>query len=117
MTDSLLISNSNQYAAYTAASKNEKSVSELSKLLRGEKVDSSKSNSEDAGMSMEIGFLKQHIKFAKNTVIEEAMLGLTDEEIHDKWKAEKILFGLGFKEEDMEKSPSSFSGGFQVRLM
>ena len=64
-----------------------------------------------------IGFLKQHIKFAKNTVIEEAMLGLTDEEIHDKWKAEKILFGLGFKEEDMEKSPSSFSGGFQVRLM
>lgn len=53
MTDSLLISNSNQYAAYTAASKNEKSVSELSKLLRGEKVDNSKSGSEDAGMSMD----------------------------------------------------------------
>lgn len=53
MTDSLLISNSNQYAAYTAASKNEKSVSELSKLLRGEKVDNSKSNSEDAEMSMD----------------------------------------------------------------
>ena len=53
MTDSLLISNSNQYAAYTAASKNEKSVSELSKLLRGEKVDSRKTNSEDAGMSMD----------------------------------------------------------------
>lgn len=53
MTDSLLISNSNQYAAYTAASKNEKSVSELSRLLRGEKADNSKSNSEDAGMSMD----------------------------------------------------------------
>ena len=53
MTDSLLIPNSNQYAAYTAASKNEKSVSELSKLLRGEKVDSSKTSSEDAGMSMD----------------------------------------------------------------
>lgn len=53
MTDSLLISNSNQYAAYTAASKNEKSVSELSKLLRGEKVDNSKSNPEDAGISMD----------------------------------------------------------------
>ncbi len=64
-----------------------------------------------------VGFLKQHIKFIKNTVIEEAMLGLKDEEAHDKWKAEKILFGLGFKEEDMEKSPTSFSGGFQVRLM
>ena len=55
-----------------------------------------------------IGFLKQHIKFEKKTVIEEAMLGLSDEEIHDKWKAEKILFGLGFKNEDMEKEPSSF---------
>lgn len=53
MTDSLLISNSNQYAAYTAVSKNEKSVSELSKLLRGEKVDNSKSNSEDAETSMD----------------------------------------------------------------
>ncbi|MDY5050449.1 MAG: hypothetical protein SPF17_03420 [Candidatus Mucispirillum faecigallinarum] len=53
MTDSLLISNSNQYAAYTAASKNEKSVSELSKLLRGEKVDSSKTSSEEPGMSMD----------------------------------------------------------------
>ncbi len=53
MTDSLLISNSNQYAAYTAASKNEKSVSELSKLLRGEKVDNTKSNTEDSGMSMD----------------------------------------------------------------
>ena len=53
MTDSLLISNSNQYAAYTAASKNEKSDSERSKLLRGEKVDSSKTSSEDAGMSMD----------------------------------------------------------------
>lgn len=53
MTDSLLISNSNQYAAYTAASKNEKSVSELSKLLRGEKVDNSKSSLEDAGISMD----------------------------------------------------------------
>lgn len=64
-----------------------------------------------------IGFLKQHIKFIKSTVIEEAMLGLPPEESHDKWKAEKILFGLGFKENDMEKEPSSFSGGFQVRLM
>lgn len=53
MTDSLLISNSNQYAAYTAASKNEKSVSELSKLLRGEKIDTGKSNSDDASVSMD----------------------------------------------------------------
>ena len=64
-----------------------------------------------------IGFLKQHIKFSKSTVIEEAMLGLSEEESHDRWKAEKILSGLGFSSSDMEKEPSSFSGGFQVRLM
>ena len=64
-----------------------------------------------------IGFLKQHIKFSKSTVIEEAMLGLSEEESHDKWKAEKILSGLGFSSSDMEREPSSFSGGFQVRLM
>ena len=64
-----------------------------------------------------IGFLKQHIKFSKSTVIEEVMLGLSEEESHDRWKAEKILSGLGFSVSDMEKEPSSFSGGFQVRLM
>ncbi len=63
-----------------------------------------------------IGFLKQHISFSKKTVIEEAMLGLKEEEKNDRWKAEKILFGLGFTADDMEKDPASFSGGFQVRL-
>ena len=63
-----------------------------------------------------IGFLKQHISFSKKTVIEEAMLGLKEEEKDDRWKAEKILFGLGFTADDMEKDPASFSGGFQVRL-
>lgn len=53
MTDSLLISNSNQYAAYTAASKNEKSVSELAKLLHGEKVENKKSNVDDVASSMD----------------------------------------------------------------
>lgn len=52
MTDSVLISNSNQYAAYTAASKNDKNVSELSKLIRGEKVDK-KSTAEDSSMGMD----------------------------------------------------------------
>lgn len=64
-----------------------------------------------------IGFLKQHIKFSKPTVVEEAMLGLPEELSGDKWRAEKILSGLGFSAEDMEKSPESFSGGYQVRLM
>lgn len=65
-----------------------------------------------------IGSLKQHIAFSKPTVIEEAESGAkirNGAEI-ERWKAEKILFGLGFSEKDMRKSPQSFSGGFQVRL-
>ncbi|MCB4790552.1 MAG: ATP-binding cassette domain-containing protein [Elusimicrobia bacterium] len=63
-----------------------------------------------------IGYFEQHIHFTKPTVIEEVCLGLRPEEEYDTWKAEKILSGLGFSEEDMQRSPSEFSGGFQIRL-
>jgi len=63
-----------------------------------------------------IGTLDQHIRFTKPTLIEEAALGLRPEEQDSIYKAEKILFGLGFKEEDLDRSPSDFSGGFQLRL-
>ena len=53
MTDSLMISTSNQYAAYTAAAKNEQSVSELSKLVKGEKVGEPKNSSDDTSMAMD----------------------------------------------------------------
>jgi len=58
-----------------------------------------------------IGALDQHINFNKPTVLEECCQVLAEHEKYDHYKAEKILFGLGFKEEDMEKSPSIFSGG------
>ncbi|MCU0641650.1 MAG: ATP-binding cassette domain-containing protein [Candidatus Margulisbacteria bacterium] len=63
-----------------------------------------------------IGYLKQHLKFSQPTVLEEACLGLPEEEKDQIWKAEKILTGLGFGEDDLAKSPAEFSGGFQVRL-
>ena len=63
-----------------------------------------------------IGFLKQHISFSKNKVVEEVMLGLKEDEKDQRWKAEKILSGLGFSADDMEKDPASFSGGYQVRI-
>nr|WP_319394036.1 ABC-F family ATP-binding cassette domain-containing protein [uncultured Desulfobacter sp.] len=63
-----------------------------------------------------IGVLSQHIKFSKPTVLEEAMLGLPDHERDHFWKAEKILSGLGFSEDAMQKDPMQFSGGYQVRL-
>lgn len=87
----------------------------LMKIITGE--ESADSGKVSIPKNYKIGFLNQNIKFNKSTIIEEAMLGLSEEEQHDKWRAEKTLFGLGFKEEDMQKSPLSFSGGFQVRLM
>jgi len=35
---------------------------------------------------------------------------------HDIYKVEKILFGLGFTQEDLDKDPLSFSGGYQIRM-
>lgn len=63
-----------------------------------------------------IGFLTQTIRFKKETVLKEAMLGLPDHEKDHYWKAEKILAGLGFAKFDLEKDPNVFSGGYQVRL-
>jgi ATP-binding cassette subfamily F protein 3 len=63
-----------------------------------------------------IGYLKQHLKFTEPTVLEEACLGLQEEEKDQVWKAEKMLMGLGFNEAEQARPPHEFSGGFQVRL-
>jgi ATP-binding cassette, subfamily F, member 3 len=63
-----------------------------------------------------IGILDQHIVFTRPTLIEEAALGLHPKESDCIYKAEAILFGLGFKEEDLDRSPQEFSGGYQLRL-
>ena len=63
-----------------------------------------------------IGYMQQHLHFTKPTVVEEASLGLPHHEEYDTWRAEKILSGLGFSDEDMNRSPSEFSGGYQIRL-
>jgi ATP-binding cassette, subfamily F, member 3 len=63
-----------------------------------------------------IGYLKQHLTFTEATLLEEACLGLKPDERDQIWKAEKILSGLGFSEDEWYKSPLEFSGGFQVRL-
>ena len=63
-----------------------------------------------------IGYVRQEIEFTKNTVLAEAMTGLREAEIDYQWKAEEILSGLGFLQEDFQRPPEEFSGGFQVRL-
>lgn len=63
-----------------------------------------------------VGYLDQHIRFSSPTVLEEALLGLREEEKDCSYKAEKILFGLGFKEETLVLPPDKLSGGFHLRL-
>ncbi len=63
-----------------------------------------------------MGYVRQHISFTENTVLKEGMLGLTEAEKDHHWKVEKVLAGLGFSKDDMQKNPFEFSGGYQVRL-
>ncbi|OFZ67500.1 MAG: ABC transporter ATP-binding protein [Bdellovibrionales bacterium RIFOXYB2_FULL_36_6] len=63
-----------------------------------------------------IGILSQKINFSKSFILDEAILGLLEHEKDNHWKAEKILAGLGFSENDLYRDPAEFSGGFQVRL-
>ena len=63
-----------------------------------------------------IGYVQQHLNFTRETVLDEAAAGLPHGHEHEAWKAEKILAGLGFSQDQMLRSPHEFSGGFQVRL-
>jgi len=63
-----------------------------------------------------IGALKQYFNFSEKKLIDETSSALSEENKYDVYKAEKMLFGLGFSEEDLEKDPKSFSGGFQIRI-
>jgi len=63
-----------------------------------------------------IGHLEQHLHFTQPTILEEAALGLPAEDSHSIYKAEAILFGLGFSDAVLETPPHEFSGGFQIRI-
>jgi len=63
-----------------------------------------------------IGYLNQHINFSRPTVLEEGCCGLPDDQKADDWKVKRVLSGLGFSEDDFNRNPAEFSGGFQIRL-
>ncbi len=63
-----------------------------------------------------IAHVRQKLAFTANTVLEEGATGLLEQERDHYWKIEKILAGLGFSDKDMQRHPSEFSGGYQVRL-
>ncbi len=86
----------------------------LLRLMTGEETPDS--GSIVAPKGYRVGYLKQQLDFTVPTVLDEAALGLPDEEKDQVWRAEKVLAGLGFSPEEMSRPPETFSGGFQVRL-
>ncbi len=88
--------------------------STLFKLILGE--ESPQSGEVIIPKNYKIGALKQHLEFSEKTLTEEVALALPAEMKYDVYKVEKILFGLGFVQEDLEKDPLSFSGGYQIRI-
>ncbi|MGR3293260.1 MAG: ABC-F family ATP-binding cassette domain-containing protein [Candidatus Scalindua sp.] len=63
-----------------------------------------------------IGYLSQHINFTKPTVLEEGCCSLPADQKDDEWRVKSVLSGLGFSEDDFDRNPSEFSGGYQIRL-
>ncbi|MBT8351008.1 MAG: ATP-binding cassette domain-containing protein, partial [Deltaproteobacteria bacterium] len=86
----------------------------LFKLITGEELPDSGTIS--VPKNYRISYVHQTLNFTCDTALKECMTGLGKEESDHCWKAEKILAGLGFSQEDFKRSPSEFSGGFQVRL-
>jgi ATP-binding cassette subfamily F protein 3 len=94
--------------------KNGTGKSTLFKMILGQEKQDSGTISTPKGYR--IGALEQHIRFTKPTVLDECIQALPPEKQWDHYKAEIILSGLGFSEQDFHKDPSTFSGGFQVRI-
>ncbi len=88
--------------------------STLFKLILGE--ESADSGDIIIPKNYKIGTLKQHLIFTEQTLRDEAALALEEDMKYDIYRVEKILFGLGFVQEDLDKNPLSFSGGFQIRI-
>ncbi len=88
--------------------------STLFKIILGE--ESYDSGDVSIPKNYRIGTLKQHLVFTEPTVREECALVLPEDEQWNFYKIEKLLFGLGFSEADLDKDPLSFSGGYQIRI-
>ncbi|MGL4562961.1 MAG: ABC-F family ATP-binding cassette domain-containing protein [Brevinema sp.] len=63
-----------------------------------------------------VAYLKQEMTFKHDSVIEEVLSALPEDEIKENWKAEKILFGLDFSKEMIYQSPNILSGGWMSRI-
>lgn len=86
----------------------------LFRIIAG--LESSDSGAISVPKGYRIGYVTQNLDFTSQTVIDESLNGISDDSGGHRWKAEKILAGLGFSEADMVRAPGDLSGGFQVRL-
>jgi len=86
----------------------------LMKIIMG--VEAADSGTVSCPKGYKVAYLDQHIKFTKPSLLEECVTALPKEKEYEHYLAEKILFGLGFSQEDLSKHPSEFSGGYQLRI-
>ncbi|MBN1531835.1 MAG: ABC-F family ATP-binding cassette domain-containing protein, partial [Spirochaetes bacterium] len=63
-----------------------------------------------------IGYVSQETRFLRPTLLQEGALGLPDHMAEETWRVRKVLDGLGFGGDDMEKDPAIFSDGYKIRL-
>jgi len=72
----------------------------------------------DLSTDIRVGHLEQHLSFSADSALQEVCLALPDNGLgfQEDYKAERILSGLGFSEEDFAKRPSELSGGYQIRI-
>jgi len=88
--------------------------STLAKIIAG--IENADSGEVITPKNYKIAYLDQHINFSQATVLEESCTTLPEDEKYNSYKAEKILFGLGFSEDDLYSDPNKFSGGYQLRI-
>jgi ATP-binding cassette, subfamily F, member 3 len=87
--------------------------STLLKIIMGK--ESSSSGSVQLPKNYQLAWLEQHIKFTQETILQEVASVLNNPEL-ERFKAEKILTGLGFKPAEFTYHPSKYSGGMQLRI-
>jgi ATP-binding cassette subfamily F protein 3 len=65
-----------------------------------------------------MGYLRQHLKFSKETILDECIEALTPQQKLEgaTYLCEKMLMGLGFAKADFHRKITEFSGGYMLRL-
>ncbi|MBP2679071.1 MAG: transporter-related protein [Deltaproteobacteria bacterium] len=88
----------------------------LFRILLGEET--ADAGSVNVPFGYRIGYLAQHLRFDRPSVLEEAASSLPPREdgTDETYRAKAVLAGLGFSEDDFSRDPGVLSGGYQVRL-